>query len=156
MIYSQVVRYRTKQAQITYHLKTVFYKTYKVDTTFFYQAFLHYSASFPFLLMHCFVPWKSKAPQLHKKRNSDLDKPSMTSAACLLYHTELQTRLTCKLYQENVVIQDLGGNKGVKSRKVMVQSGSRKEEKSDRVKGCGGGRCGIPFSKDLKVRGMKP
>lgn len=79
-----------------------------------------------------------------------------TSAACLFYHTELQMRLTCKLHQENVVIQDLGGNKGVKSRKVMVQSSSRKEEKSYRVKGCSAGRCGIPSSKDLKVRGMKP
>lgn len=106
--------------------------------------------------MHCFVPWKSKSPQLHKKRNSDLDKPSVTSAACLFYQTELQTRLTCKLYQENVVIQDSGGNKGVKSRKVTVQSSSRKEEKSYKVKGCSAGRCGVSSSKDLKVQGMKP
>lgn len=152
MIHSQVMRYCTKQTQITHHLKTVFYKTYKVDTKHFLtKHFFAIQLHFLPCSLHCFVPWKSKSPQLHKKGNSDLDKPSMTSAAGLL-----QTRLTCKLYQENVVIQDLGGNKGVKSRTVPGQSSSRKEEKSYRVKRCSAGRCGIVSSKDLRGRGMKP
>lgn len=144
------MRYCTKQAQITYHLKTVFYKTY---TKHFLTKYL-FGIQLHFLSCSCIVLFHGKASQLSCTRKGI--GQAITSAACLFYHTELQTGLTCKLYQGNVVMRDLGGNKGVKSRKDSVQSSSGKEEKSYRVKGCSAGRCGIPSSKDLKVRGMKP
>lgn len=157
MIHTQVMQYCTKQAQITYHLKTVFYKTYKVDTKHFLTKHF-FAIRLHFLSCSCIVLFHGKASHLSCTRKGI---PIWTSRPWHLQHV-CSITLSCRLdslancIKKMWLIQDLGGNKGVKSRKVTVQSSSRKEEKSYRVKGCSAGRCGIPSSKDLKVRGMKP